>query len=240
MASCEVCMHTVPGKTCDEIAGLTPNHDAYEVCQQLQDNHNCDCSGCECMDRWPPFLPPPPPFLPPPPLGPPGKDTIQIVALVMLILVCICVCGSLALVASCLLGWLDQGAHLCPAAPMRQPARRTHHHMPRARTAAGPPPSPAPLRLAVADDMKRYPSVQMRQLVRWSRRKATQQARRMRGLPSPPERLRDGERSPSQRSPAGSPSMPATRGSSSMAGISLCELTPAATPSSDPAAGGAG
>ena len=130
-------MHTVPGKTCDEIAGLTPNHDAYEVCKQLQDHHHCDCSGCACMDRWPPFLPPPPPFLPPPPLGPPGKDTIQIVALVMLILVCICVCGSLALVASCLLGWLDQGAHLYPAAPMRQPARRTHHHTPRARTAAG-------------------------------------------------------------------------------------------------------
>jgi hypothetical protein len=239
-ASCAVCMHTVPGKTCDEIAGLTPNLDAGEVCQQLEAHHHCDCSGCECMMRWPPTPPFHPPFLPPPPLGPPGQDTIQIVALVMLILVCICLCGSLALVASCLLGWFDEGAHLFPGAPMRQPARRTHHHMPRARTTARPPPSPAPLRLAVADKLRRYPSVQMRQLLTWSRGKAAQRARRMRGLPSPPERLRDGERTPSQRSPAGSPSMPATRGSSSMAGISLCEIGPAATPSSDPAAGGAG
>ena len=82
--------------------------------------------------------------------------------------------------------------------------------------------------------------MQMRQLLTWTRGKAAQRARRIRGLPSPPERLRDGERTPSQRSPAGSPSMPATRGSSSMAGISLCEIGPAATPSSDPAAGGAG
>ena len=67
---CEVCNHTVPGKTCDEITWLTPNLDAWEVCQELEFHNHCDCTGCECMERSPPSPALPPPF---PPTTPPSN-----------------------------------------------------------------------------------------------------------------------------------------------------------------------
>ena len=141
-SECRVCMHTVPGQTCDQIAIAT--NDTHEeerkaVCVQLHELYDCDCSNCKCYTQSPspppstPTLPPPVP--PAPPVGPPGEDPIQIFALALLVFVIGALCGALCLVGSCLLGWLDQGALRSPAAPMRHPPAATHHH-----TTTTPPP----------------------------------------------------------------------------------------------------
>ena len=251
-------MHTVPGETCDQIANHTSNLEPHLVCHQLHELYGCDCNGCECL-RVPPSSPPdpagPPPLLPPlPPMAPAGEDPIQIFAMVLLIFVIGAMCGALCLVGSCLLGWLDQGALRSPAAPMRHPPAapaatyhhtphtahhtpHTTHHTPHTTHRRHPPAAPVPVRLAVAGDLKRKPADQVQQLMAWGKRKAAQKARRARGLQSP-ERLRDGERSPSMSPSAATPES-AAKGSS-MTGIALCEITAAATPSIDPTAGGAG
>ena len=241
--SCPVCMHSVPGKTCDAIANEQLGLPSATVCHQLHEVYGCDCSGCECLSvpPSPPAIPPPPPTLPPPlppspPVSPPGEDPIQIFALVLLIVVIFVFCGSLCLVAFCLLGWLDQGALRFPAG-LHQCAHTTHHTTRRRRHLRPPPAARAPVRLAVAGELKRKPAEQMQRLMAWGKRRAAQKVRRARGQQSP-VRLQDGERSPSMSPSAATPDGGA-RGSS-MAGIALCEITSVATPSNDPAAGGAG
>ena len=155
-SECRVCMHTVPGQTCDQIAIAT--NDTHEeerkaVCVQLHELYDCDCSNCKCYTQSPspppstPTLPPPVP--PAPPVGPPGEDPIQIFALALLVFVIGALCGALCLVGSCLLGWLDQGALRSPAAPMRHPPAAPtitppphHHHTPRTADARHPPAAP--------------------------------------------------------------------------------------------------
>ena len=103
--SCPVCMHSVPGKTCDAIANEQLGLPSASVCHQLHEVYGCDCSGCECLSvpPSPPAIPPPPPTLPPPlppspPVSPPGEDPIQIFALVLLIvLLCLCALRSSSL-----------------------------------------------------------------------------------------------------------------------------------------------
>ena len=153
--ACPVCMHTVPGETCDQIANHTSNLEPHLVCHQLHELYGCDCNGCECL-RVPPSSPPdpasPPPLLPPlPPMAPAEEDPIQIFAMVLLIFVSGALCGALCLVGSCLLGWLDQGALRSPAAPMRHPPAaptatyqhtpHTAHHIPHTTHRTPPPPS---------------------------------------------------------------------------------------------------
>ena len=121
-SSCPVCS-IYPGRTCNQIALLSPHVSPVEVCRQLENLYDCDCSGCECMRPLP--MPPPAPnddwvrvWSPPPgPSSPPGDDPVQIFALALLVFVSLAFCGSLCLVASCLLGWLDQGAHDSHTAP---------------------------------------------------------------------------------------------------------------------------
>ena len=115
MASCSTCTPCRARHATD--CRTPPNHDA-SVCQ----NEAIITATAAAVWKVPRFchrLP----FLPPPPLGPPRKDTIQIVALVMLILVCICVCGSLALVPPARLA--RRRCAPCPAAQRQPPAAPT-------------------------------------------------------------------------------------------------------------------
>ena len=75
--SCPVCMHSVPGKTCDAIANEQLGLPSASVCHQLHEVYGCDCSGCECLSvpPSPPAIPPPPPTLPPP-LPPPTPPVV--------------------------------------------------------------------------------------------------------------------------------------------------------------------
>lgn len=148
-SSCPVCS-IYPGRTCNQIALLSPHVSPVEVCRQLENLYDCDCSGCECMRPLP--MPPPAPndnwvrvWSPPPgPSSPPGDDPVQIFALALLVFVSLAFCGSLCLVASCLLGWLDQGAldsHAAPPASTR--SLPCPQHTPRAHGARRTPPAHA-------------------------------------------------------------------------------------------------
>ena len=139
-SACPTCL----GNTCDEWAELSAHshprpktHDhlltPQELCDQLQTQYGCDCTGCQCEIPVPPLPLPPippsqPPGSPPPPLAPPmapESTAIQIVGLVVLILVILACVGACGLVIACLMGWLDRGAYALLIAPLRPALRRS-------------------------------------------------------------------------------------------------------------------